>query len=208
MIPRPGRWYDSVVSKPRAFRSSQAFRHWLEQNHAKAAELYVRCFKVHARAHGVTYAEALDDALCFGWIDGVRRSIDEDSFSVRFTPRKQDSKWSAVNIRKVAKLEADGRMHESGLAVFRDRLKRPAGYSFESAPRALAPAYLKQLRANAEAWAYYQAQAPWYQRTSAFWVMSGKKEETRIRRLEILIASSAAGAPVPPLRPRPGVTGN
>ncbi len=134
----------------------------------------------------------------------MRRSLDEDSFSVRFTPRTRGSKWSAVNIRHAERLEAAGRMHEAGLAAFHQRSTVPAGYAFESAPRELSPAHLARLRANRRAWTYFQAQPLWYRRTSAFWIVSAKKDETRLRRLETLIACSEKGEPVPPLRPRKG----
>ncbi|HKA90431.1 MAG TPA: YdeI/OmpD-associated family protein [Haliangiales bacterium] len=190
------------MPQPRAFASAAEFRAWLAR-HAGEPELVVRLYKTHARARGMTYKEALDEALCFGWIDGVRRSIDADTFSVRFTPRKPKSYWSAVNIRRARELEAEGRMAPAGLAAFRDRAVARERYSFESRVRELGPAETKALRARARAWAYYQAQPPWYRRTSAFWVMSAKKAETRARRLAQLIAASEKGEPIGPLR-RPG----
>jgi uncharacterized protein YdeI (YjbR/CyaY-like superfamily) len=190
------------MAEPHAFRTPQAFRRWLEKNHAASDELYVCCFKVHAAERGVTYAQALDEALCFGWIDGVRKSLGADSFSVRFTPRKRGSKWSAVNLRHIERLRAAGRMHAAGEAVFEARDPKKAGYSYEDRPQKLPPAYLKQLRANARAATHFDAQAPWYQRACAHWILSAKQQATRERRLAELIACSAAGKPVPPLRPR------
>jgi uncharacterized protein YdeI (YjbR/CyaY-like superfamily) len=146
----------------------------------------------------MTYRQALDEALCLGWIDGVRRSLDEASFSVRFTPRKPKSAWSAVNVARVGQLRAEGRMHPAGLAAFDARVK--TGYSHESRPQALAPAYLKKLRANARAWRFFEAQPPWYRRTCAFWVMSARRPETRARRLDVLISSSERQESVPPLK--------
>jgi uncharacterized protein YdeI (YjbR/CyaY-like superfamily) len=185
---------------PTAFASAAAFRAWLEEHGGDTPELPLRLFKVHARDRGLTYKEALDEALCFGWIDGVRRSLDADSFSVRFTPRKPRSRWSAVNVRRAKELVAEGRMRPPGLAAFEARTADSAGYSFESRPAELPPAFTKRFRANASAWAWFQAQAPWYRRTCAFWVMSAKREETRESRLAALVESSARGIPVPPLR--------
>ncbi|MEA2712386.1 MAG: hypothetical protein QOK27_347 [Gemmatimonadales bacterium] len=154
----------------------------------------MRCYKVAAKDRGLTYREALDEALCFGWIDGVRRAADDQSFSTRFTPRKSKSTWSAVNIRRAEQLEAGGRMLPAGRAAFAAREARNSQrYSFESKPRKLAPRYQKKLRANERAWSFFRAQAPWYQRTSIFWVMEAKREETRLRRLNELISSSARG---------------
>jgi uncharacterized protein YdeI (YjbR/CyaY-like superfamily) len=186
----------------KSFRTTNAFRQWLEKNHAKTKELTIRLFKVHARNRGIGYREALDEALCFGWIDGVRHSLDADSFTQRFTPRKAKSNWSRVNIQRVKELEAEGRMCEPGLAAFRARdTIAVAPYSFENRDVTLDAASAKQLRANKAAWTFFQAQAPWYRRTSAFWVMSAKREETRARRLATLIEKCAQGARVPPLTP-------
>lgn len=186
--------------KPTAFTSQRAFRKWLQANHDRAGQLLVQCFKVHAREQGLTYREALDEALCYGWIDGVRRSVDRDSFSQRFTPRRPGSKWSAVNIRRVKELEAEGRMHEAGLRAFADRdTGNSRRYSFEQKPSRLDPASARAFRANPRAWKFFRAQAPWYQRTSIFWVMDAKREETRARRLRELIACSARSEPIKPL---------
>ena len=128
----------------------------------------------------------------------MRRSLDDDSFSVRFSPRKPKSIWSKVNIKRVSELEAEGRMTSRGKAVFRARDEARSGvYSFESGPVALGTHYERKLRSNQRAWQYYRAQPPWYRRTTAFWVMSAKREETRARRLDVLIACSARGAPIP-----------
>jgi uncharacterized protein YdeI (YjbR/CyaY-like superfamily) len=173
----------------------------LEKNHARAGELLLRCVKVGASGAGVTYQEALDEALCFGWIDGVRRSLDARSFSVRFTPRKQKSRWSRVNVRRAAELIKMGRMHPAGLSAFRRR--ESSKYSFESTEKRLPPAFLRELRARPEAWRYYASEPPWYRRTTAFWIMSAKRPETRQRRFRELLASSTQGRPVPPLRGKP-----
>lgn len=181
-----------------AFTSIEGLRAWLASHHAGVDELVIRCFKTHASRQGVTYRQALDEALCFGWIDGVRHALDADSFTVRFTPRRSKSIWSAVNIRRAGELESEGRMRAAGLAAFHGRdaayTKR---YSFESKPVALGPAFEKKFRARRGAWEYFEAQAPWYRRTSSFWVMSAKREATRLARLEVLISHSAEGKPIP-----------
>jgi uncharacterized protein YdeI (YjbR/CyaY-like superfamily) len=158
----------------------------------------VRLFKTHAAGKGMTYAEALDEALCFGWIDGVRHALDHQSFAVRFTPRKPRSYWSAVNIAHARRLSREGRMRPAGLAAFEARSRtKPQRYSFESRPLALAPALLRRMKTHREAWAFFQAQPPWYRRTSAFWVMSAKRPETRARRFAILIDCSKRGVRIP-----------
>jgi uncharacterized protein YdeI (YjbR/CyaY-like superfamily) len=185
--------------KPRTFSSRAQLRAWLERNHARAPELNLRLFKVHARERGVTYREALDEALCFGWIDGVRRAHDTVSFTQRFSPRRRGSKWSQVNHRRMRELHDAGLVAAPGLAAWKAATAKPAGYSFESKPLALAKSYWSQLQANAEAYSYFQQQAPWYRRTSSFWVMSAKQEETRQRRLAQLITCSAQNKPIAPL---------
>jgi uncharacterized protein YdeI (YjbR/CyaY-like superfamily) len=183
----------------RFFDSAAAFRQWLAKHHASQSELLVGFYKTKSGRGGLTYAQAVDEALCFGWIDGVRHGIDADSYSIRFTPRKKRSIWSAVNLRHVARLEKAGRMAAAGLKVFRERDPKRAGiYSFENRPRTLAPSYRKEFAANRQAWAWFSAQPPWYRRTAAFWVMSGKKEQTQRRRLAVLIASSERERRAPP----------
>ena len=184
--------------RPKSFAGPAEFRAWLEEHHSRATELLVRCGKAGASRRRMTYRQALDEALCLGWIDGVRRSLDEVSFSVRFTPRQPKSAWSAVNVARVGELRAAGRMHPAGLAAFDARVK--TGYSYESRPPALAPAYVQKLRARPRAWRFFEAQPPWYRRTCAFWVMSAKRPETRARRLQVLIASSAKQEGIPPLK--------
>ena len=144
----------------------------------------------------MTYRQALDESLCFGWIDGVRRRFDDDSFVQRFSPRRPKSYWSKVNIERYRELEAEGRVRPPGRAAFEARDFDANRYSFESRPRALAPVYARRFRANAKAWAFYQSQAPWYRRVTSFWVMSAKKPETRARRLAQLIERSAKRLPI------------
>lgn len=184
----------SRVTEPVTFVSAARFRAWLRTNHGKATELLVRIRKVDSAQDGITYAEALDEALCYGWIDGVRRRIDDDSFSIRFTPRKPKSIWSRINVAHVARLKAAGRMQAAGLAAFAAREKHRTGiYSFEQAAKELPVGYQSRFRADRAAWTWYQAQAPWYRRVTTHWVVSAKREETRERRLAQLIASSARG---------------
>jgi uncharacterized protein YdeI (YjbR/CyaY-like superfamily) len=190
------------------FASQEKFRAWLQQNHRSTAELIVRCYKASAAGKGLTYKQALDEALCFGWIDGVRRALNEESFSTRFTPRKPKSKWSAVNVKRATELQAEGRMHATGAAVFAAREPAmAAGYSYESRPAELDKPLLAKLKANRRAWAFFQAQPPWYRRTSSFWVMEAKREETRERRLAELITRSAKGEPIKLLDRRPPAAG-
>ncbi len=189
---------------PGDFRSPASFRSWLAKNHARAPELIVRIYRNHAAEKGITYAQALDEALCFGWIDGVRRSVDKDSFSIRFSPRRARSIWSLVNVARVRRLVKAGRMARPGLAAFQARDRQRTGvYSFEQRPSKLSPAHNRKFRAEKSAWEFFQAQAPWYRRTSTYWVLSAKREETREKRLGILIACSGRGEPIPALaRPR------
>jgi uncharacterized protein YdeI (YjbR/CyaY-like superfamily) len=184
---------------PKGFATPADFRQWLKKHHAKTPELMLRCYKTHAHDKGMTYLQGVDEALCFGWIDGVRRSLDADSFVVRFTPRTKKSKWSAVNLRKFKKLTAARRVHSAGHAAYRARDRHARPYSFEAAPATLDRTSASLLKANVRAWSFFQAQPPWYRRTAAFLVMSAKREETRKRRLALLISCSASGKTIPPL---------
>lgn len=189
------------MTAPTTFRTAAAFRRWLGRHHATATHLVVRCFRVHATDQGLGYAEALDEALCYGWIDGVRRAVDADTFSVRFSPRKATSIWSRVNVRHAERLIQAGRMAPYGHRVFDARdCSRTGSYSFEQARVRLAAAFTRTFKANRKAWKYFECEAPWYRRTSIHWVMSAQKEETRVRRFGILIACSASGERIPMLR--------
>jgi len=185
-----------MASAPRAFAGPAAFRKWLAANRTTAKELYVRCAKVHV-GRGLTYRQALDEALCQGWIDGVRHGLDDASFSVRFTPRKPKSAWSTVNIRRYRELLAAGRVTPAGRQAFASGVK--SEYSFESRTRSLAAPYLRRLRASRRGFAFFEAQPPWYRRTTSFWVMSAKREETRARRLAQLVACCERGESISPL---------
>jgi uncharacterized protein YdeI (YjbR/CyaY-like superfamily) len=200
--PRDGRRVSAAIAT--TFRSASAWRAWLARHHRSAAEIVVRCYKVHAASRGVTYARALDEALCFGWIDGIRRRLDEDSFSIRFTPRRARSIWSRINVAHAERLIRERRMTKAGLAAYEARdPKRTGVYSFEREGAKLAPGFVRRFRADAAAWRWFEAQAPWYRRTSAHWVMSAKREETRERRLAKLIDCCARRVPLPQLE-RPG----
>jgi uncharacterized protein YdeI (YjbR/CyaY-like superfamily) len=187
-------------SSPVAFRTPAAFRAWLTRHHATVPEITLRLFKARAAGLGITYAQALDEALCLGWIDGVRRRLDDVSFSQRFTPRRPRSTWSRVNIAHVGRLRASGRMTPAGLAAFEARDERRTGvYSFEQRRPDLDPSYVAAFRKNSAAWAFYEAQPPSYRRTTAHWVMSAKREETRAKRFAVLLDCSARGRRIPPL---------
>ena len=168
------------------------FRRWLEENQASTTELLLGFYKKNSNKPGITYAQALDEALCYGWIDGVRRSLDETSYTIRFTPRKASSIWSNVNIKRAEELIELGLMQPAGLKVFNKRRPDKSGiYSFETDERQLETGYEEQFRAHSEAWDFFQSQPPYYQKTARFWVMSAKKEETRLKRLATLIEDSS-----------------
>jgi uncharacterized protein YdeI (YjbR/CyaY-like superfamily) len=175
------------------FNTPSQFRRWLERNHDKVSELWLGLHNQRSDKTSITYKQALDEALCFGWIDGVRKSVSDTTYKIRFTPRKAVSKWSAVNIKRAGELIQLKRMASPGLAAFQNRRQHEAGYSYENRPTKLDPGLEKQFKSNPKAWLFFTAQAPWYQRTSCFWVLSAKKEETRLKRLRILIADSEQG---------------
>jgi uncharacterized protein YdeI (YjbR/CyaY-like superfamily) len=180
--------------QPKFFTEPKQFRQWLERNHDRATELLVGFHKKSSEKKSITYAEALDEALCFGWIDGVRKSFNETSYTIRFTPRKPRSIWSNVNVRHVERLTKAGRMHPAGTTVYAQRdPKRTGIYSFENRPRELSPEFEKIFRQNKAAWKFFQEQPPGYKRLMVFRTMSAKKEETRLRRLQQLIESSEKG---------------
>lgn len=179
--------------KPVFFESPQPFRAWLEKHHDKQRELWVGLCKKSSGRPSITWPEAVDAALCFGWIDGVRKSLGPHSYVIRFTPRKLQSVWSTVNIRRVAELEAAGLMLPAGRKAFKARSEaKSAIYSHERQQVAKLPAaFEKQFRARKRAWAFFCEQPPSYQRTSIHWVISAKKQETRLKRLATLIQDSA-----------------
>ena len=176
------------------FKTQAAFRVWLEKNHDKEDELWLGYYKKASGKTSVTYKEALEEVLCFGWIDGISRSIDEEKYCQRYTPRRKGSIWSAVNIKKAEELIKNGKMHSTGLNVYKNRDPKKAGlYSFEQKEIKFPPALLKMLKANKKAWEYFSQLPPGYRKTSTWWVISAKHEETRQRRMKTLIADSEAG---------------
>jgi len=179
---------------PTFFPSSTLFRKWLEKNHAKKTELLVGFYKVGSGKPSMSWSQSVDEALCFGWIDGIRKSIDENSYSIRFTPRKPNSIWSAVNVKKVEKLTAQGRMHEAGIKSFQFlNEKKSKIYTHEIGDISLSNEYLKIFKKNKKAWTYFSALAPGYYKLSVNWVMSAKQKTTQLKRLDILINDSEAG---------------
>lgn len=184
------------------FDSPAAFRRWLEQHHATATELLVGYHKAHTGRPSMTWPESVDEALCFGWIDGIRRRVDEDRYTIRFTPRKASSNWSLVNIRRATALIEEGRMHASGRRVFdARRADREGVYSFEQRAAAqFSAAESRRFRRHRDAWRFFTAQPPGYQRTATYWVTSARRPETRSRRLDTLIADSASGQRLASLR--------
>ena len=185
--------YYALSVQPRFFTSPSEFRKWLEKNHATAGELVVG---FHRKATGkptLTWPESVAEALCFGWIDGIRRRLDEERYTIRFTRRRPGSSWSAINLKMMAALEAEGRMTAAGLAVFEGRKdKQSPGYSYERREAAFDAPRRKTFQKHKAAWAFFAAQPPGYRRTLTYWVMSAKQEDTRDRRLAKLIESSAA----------------
>jgi uncharacterized protein YdeI (YjbR/CyaY-like superfamily) len=186
---------------PKFFASPNEWRSWLEKNHAAEQQFWVGFYKRDSGRPSITWPEAVDGALCFGWIDGVRKSIDAVSYKIRFTPRKPRSIWSAINIRRAKELSKLGLMHATGLAAFEKRDgDRSAIYAYEQRQSAKLPReFEKQFRVNKEAWAFFQSQPPWYRRTSTYWVISAKKEDTRRKRLATLIDCSAHSRNIPSL---------
>lgn len=173
------------------FQTPQDFRNWLEKNHQNEKELLVGFYRVGTKKPSMTWSESVDQALCFGWIDGVRKSIDEESYSIRFTPRKPTSIWSAINIKKVEELTKAGLMTAEGLKAFKLRKEeKSAIYSHEKELAMLDPDFEKQFKANKKAWEFFTQQAPSYRKVMLHWIMSAKQEKTRLSRLEKTIRES------------------
>ena len=181
--------------EPHFFATPAEFRAWLERHHADENEVVVGFYKKATGRPTMSWTDAVREALCFGWIDGIRRSIDAESYSNRFTPRKPSSNWSAVNVRHAEELIRAGRMTPAGLAAFEARASARTGvYSYEQRNEArLDEAQERQFRADEQAWEFFQSQPPGYRQTAIFWVVSAKREETRARRLATLIEDSARG---------------
>ncbi len=174
------------------FPTPSDLRKWFRRNHATERELWVGFYKKNSGKPSITWPESVDEALCVGWIDGIRKSIDEESYMIRFTPRRRGSIWSAVNIKRVEVLTNEKRMQPSGLAAFAARRENRSGiYSYEQRSEQLPEPYAGLLRRNQKAWEFFQAQPPSYRKTIGWWVVSAKQEETRLKRLQKLIAESA-----------------
>jgi uncharacterized protein YdeI (YjbR/CyaY-like superfamily) len=187
------------------FEVPAAWRRWLQKHHATLREVRVGFHKRGAGRASITWPESVDEALCFGWIDGVRRSLDAERYEIRFTPRKPTSLWSAANVKRARELTELGRMRSAGLAAFARRKEaKTAVYAYEQRGKAtLDAASRKKLRQNEKAWAFFQARPPWYRRTAIWWVISGKQAATRERRLSTLIEDSAQGRTIARLTRKP-----
>lgn len=179
---------------PKFFPTQTDFRQWLNENHHQETELLVGFYKIGSGIPSMTWSESVDQALCFGWIDGVRRSIDAESYSIRFTPRKPKSVWSAVNIKKVEELNKLGLMKPSGMAAFAKREEsKSAIYAYENKPAKFPEEFQKLFQSNSKAWDFFENQPNGYRKTMMYWVMSAKQEITRQKRLEKLITQSEFG---------------
>jgi uncharacterized protein YdeI (YjbR/CyaY-like superfamily) len=192
--------------KPRFFATPAKLRAWLETHHDSEPELVVSFYKKQSRRPSITWPESVDEALCFGWIDGIRRRVDDESYSIRFTPRKTTSTWSSVNVARLAELKALGKMRPAGLAAFEARSAAKSGlYAYENRHAAVLDTEQEALfRANRKAWKFFESQPPWYRKTAIWWVLSAKRDETRGKRLTTLIEESAAGRTIRQLtRTRP-----
>lgn len=176
------------------FKTPLELRKWFKANHATAPELWVGYYRKGSGTPSLTWPESVDEALSVGWIDGIRKGIDDTRYMIRFTPRRKGSVWSAVNIKRAGELIAERRMRAEGLKAFKARKENRSGiYSYEQRPVSLVDPYEKQLRQNKAAWTFFQAQPPWYRKQISWWVLSAKKEETRLKRLSKLIEDAAAG---------------
>jgi uncharacterized protein YdeI (YjbR/CyaY-like superfamily) len=188
--------------KVKFFRTASDFRKWLAAHHDSETELWVGFYKKDSGKPSINWPQSVDEALCFGWIDGIRKNIDEVSYKIRFTPRKQQSTWSAVNIKRAQELNEQGLMHEAGLKAFAARQENRSGiYSYEQRSPELPAQYEKALKKNTAAWKFFQAQPPSYRKAVNWWVVSAKQEETRLKRLGKLIDDSAEGRRIPQFRP-------
>ena len=180
--------------KPKFFRTSADFRTWLEKNHETATELWVGFYKKDSGKPSITWPESVDQALCFGWIDGIRKRIDEMSYQIRFTPRRRGSIWSAINIKRAHELVMQKQMRPIGLKAFAERIENKSGiYSYEQRSTELSEPYANLLKKNRAASNFFEKQPPSYRKMIGWWIVSAKKEETRVARLERLITASAKG---------------
>ena len=177
--------------EPKFFSTQENFRKWLEENHLSSAEILVGFYKVGTKKLSMTWSESVDQALCFGWIDGIRKSIDGESYQIRFTPRKSTSIWSAVNIKKIEELTKKELIFPAGIAAFKKRQEHKSKiYAFETDAMQLPEEFLKKFKSNQIAWEYFENLAPSYKKTSIHWIMSAKQEATQQKRLLQLISDS------------------
>jgi uncharacterized protein YdeI (YjbR/CyaY-like superfamily) len=180
--------------KPKFFRTPADFRSWLEKNHATATELWVGFYKKDSGKPSITWPESVDQALCFGWIDGIRKGVDEISYQIRFTPRRRGSIWSAINIKRAKELVRQKQMRPTGLKAFAARIENKSGiYSYEQRSTELSQPYANLLKKNKAAWNFFEKQPPSYRKMIGWWIISAKKEETRMARLAKLMSESAKG---------------
>lgn len=187
--------------RPKFFPKPIDFRKWLEKNHNIKTELLVGFYKKDSGKPSITWPESVDQALCFGWIDGIRKSLDVDSYTIRFTPRKAKSHWSAVNLKRYAVLKKQGLVHQGGVEAFARMDKKNSKLASFEQKRIVLPKYFeKQIRANKKAWDFFQKLPPSAKKPSIWWVISAKKPETQLRRLQILINSSEVNERIPSLR--------
>jgi uncharacterized protein YdeI (YjbR/CyaY-like superfamily) len=189
------------TGSPKFFPTPAHFRRWLAKHHESKDELWVGFYKKATGKPSITWPESVDEALCFGWIDGVRKSVDDEAYLIRFTPRRPGSHWSKVNLERVSVLIEEGRMAPAGTRAYEARdPERSARYSYEQERARLTRDQERELRSNADAWAFWKAQPPGYRRLTTHWVVSAKREETRARRLQRLIEDSANGLRIKELR--------
>jgi uncharacterized protein YdeI (YjbR/CyaY-like superfamily) len=188
------------MASPRFFALQAEFRTWLAAHHTDTNEVIIGFYRKASGKGGLRYKEALDESLCFGWIDGVRRTIDSESYSQRFTPRRKGSNWSAVNLKRFAELRDAGLVEPAGLAAFQAFDGHASGYSYESGTWELSAEFVARLRAEAGAWTYWEARPPGYRRLVTNWVMNAKRQDTRERRIATLIEDCEAGRPIALLR--------
>ncbi len=179
------------------FKNRVDFRNWLRENHEVEEELWVGYYKKATGLESITWPESVDEALCYGWIDGLRKSIDEKSYRVRFTPRRPKSNWSEINIKRVGALKATGRMQPAGLQAFEKRKAGSSSYAWEWRNAELRQDLEAKLKANEKAWSYFTELSPSIRQKTIYWVMSAKKEETKLRRFSILIDSTEKGEKIP-----------
>jgi uncharacterized protein YdeI (YjbR/CyaY-like superfamily) len=186
--------------KPIFFKTQKSFRKWFEKNHDKKKELLAGFYRKSSGRKSITWPESVDEALCFGWIDSIRRGIDNDSYTIRFTPRKSKSIWSALNLKHFERLNKLGLIHPAGLKAFQQHdEKRSRLYSYENKDKKLSSEYEKKFKSNKKAWSFFTSRAPWYQRTASHWVIRAKQEATRLKRLETLIIDSENNVRIKPL---------